>query len=77
MSFSSEGFLDYESKTRDFWINLREEKSGIDWGKLGEIVRLGLGEWEREEERERSVLFARVLAKTTSFVTRQNDVVLP
>ena len=53
MSFSSEGFQDYESKTRDFWINLRSEKSGIDWGKLGEIVRLGLREWEREEERER------------------------
>ena len=42
---------------------------------MGEIVRLGLGEWEWEEERERSVLFARVLAKrrrllqakTTSF----------
>ena len=50
MSFSSEGFLDYESKTRDFWINLREENSGVDLGELGEIGgnwSSGLGEWER------------------------------
>ena len=57
MSFSSEGFLDYESKTRDFWINLREENSGVDWGKLGENRSSGLGEWEREEERELGVKF--------------------
>jgi hypothetical protein len=67
LSFSSEGFLDYESKTRDFWINLREENSGVDWGKLGEIGRL-VGEWEREEERELGVKFARVMAKRHRFL---------
>lgn len=68
MSFSSEGFLDYESKTRDFWINLRLGEIG---NRLGEkIVSLGLGAGRRKGD-----LFARVLAKrrrlllikTTSF----------
>uniref|UniRef100_A0A6N2MJL8 Uncharacterized protein n=1 Tax=Salix viminalis TaxID=40686 RepID=A0A6N2MJL8_SALVM len=56
LSFSSEGFLVYESKTRDFWINLRLGEIG---NRLGEkIVSLGLGAGRRKGD-----LFARVLAK--------------
>uniref|UniRef100_A0A6N2L026 Uncharacterized protein n=1 Tax=Salix viminalis TaxID=40686 RepID=A0A6N2L026_SALVM len=55
IELSSEGFLVYESKTRDFWINLRLEKSGIDWGKNRES---GTGAGRRKGD-----LFARVLAK--------------
>lgn len=60
MSFSSEGFLDYESKTRDFWINLRSEKLVIDWGKSFVWV------WESGSGKKKGKggeLFARVLVK--------------
>ena len=43
MSFSSEGFLDYESKTRDFWINLRLGEIGNRLGEIGGNRSFGSG----------------------------------